>query len=113
MFITKKPESVGWPVTINVPQDGGTTKPVLFTGTFDVISSKEFNAFYEPGGKNDMGVALRVLKGWDKRLVDEANKPVEFSEKIRESFLETPFQLIAVVNAYIELSQGRAAAVKN
>lgn len=112
MFKIEKPKEITWPVTVNVPRDGGNTTKAVFTGKFKILPSSEFNAIYQNGG-NDDDLIRNVLVGWGDDLCDVEGNPMEFSSEFRDQVIAIPYVRNAIAAAYLELSQGKKAATKN
>ena len=119
MFKIEKTKKISWPVTINVPQDGGGTKEQQFTGQFELISQKEYDDFYkdakggEPAGEKDIGLARRVLTGWGDDVLDEDGNPLEFNAENKEKLIEIPYVRNGIVRSFIWCMHGNKAAEKN
>lgn len=115
MFKLTPIKSINWPVTVSVPQDGGTTKKYKFTVQFDLISHQEYKDFFkdakdgEPGGEGDIGIARRVVTGWQNDLCDESGNPLEYNEENKERLINTSYARGAIITSYIDCSQGKAA----
>lgn len=108
----EKPAVLKWPVTINIPRDGGRIKAVTRTVHYELIPQAEFSAIYKDGG-NDEDLLRKVVVGWGTDMVDANNDPVPFSEDELDSMIDTSYVRIAFVNGYLECSSGKAAARKN
>lgn len=108
MFKLAKPSKIKWPVTVNVPQDGGKTKKYVFTVEFDVIDQDEFDAIYTNGGK-DADLILKVVKGWGSDVCAESGDPLEFGAENLGKMIAIPYVRAGIVQAYIECSHGKAA----
>lgn len=120
MFKLTDIKSVKWPVTVNVPQDGGTVKKYEFTAQFELIGQKEYDDFYkpakgeEPAGEKDVGLTRRVLTGWGNDVCDEDGNPIEFNAENLERMISKPYARVAIVNAYFDCAYGnKSAAAKN
>lgn len=112
MFKLEKPSEINWPVTVNIPRDGGNTTKAIFTGKFRLITTGEFNAIYNNGG-NDEDLIRNVFTGWGSDLCDESGAPMEFNETNLNMAIAMPYVRNGIVAAYLELSQGKKAAAKN
>ena len=112
MFKVEAPKEITWPVTVSTPRDGGNVVRATFTGKFKILSNAEFNAIYLKGG-SDEDLARAVLVGWEGNLCDESGASMEFNEENLCKLVAIPFRRIAVVDAYLELSQGKKPAIKN
>jgi hypothetical protein len=112
MFKLEKPKEISWPVTVNVPRDGGKVVKATFTGKFKMISSAEFNAIIANGG-NDQDIGKAVVAGWGADFCDESENPLEFNDENLEMVLSIPYVRSGFIDAYLELSQGKEAKRKN
>lgn len=112
MFKIETPKVLSWPVTVNIPRDGGNTTQAIFNGKFRMISTGEFNAIYNNGG-NDEDLIRNVFVGWGSDLCDESGNPMEFNEANLNLAIAMPYVRNGIVTAYLELSQGKKAAAKN
>ncbi|MDE2388924.1 MAG: hypothetical protein KGN35_07580 [Betaproteobacteria bacterium] len=112
MFKIEKPKEISWPVTVSAPRDGGSTAKSTFTGKFKVMPSTEFNAIYNNGG-TDEDLIRNVLTGWNDDLCDESGNPLEFNEENLSMIVSVPYVRAGIIAAYLELSSGKKAAVKN
>ncbi len=112
MFKIENPKEISWPVTVNVPRDGGNTTKSVFTGKFSVITSAEFAAIYANGG-NDEDLIHNVFKGWGDDICDEFGSPLEFTEDNLNMVIAKPYVRNGIVAAYLEISQGKKATAKN
>ena len=79
MFKLEQPKSVKWPVTVNIPQDGGTIKKKIFNAEFTLLDQDEFNAIYKDAGGNDEDLIRRTLVGWSD-VGDPDGNPIDFQE---------------------------------
>lgn len=109
MFKLAKQSKIKWPVTVNVPQDGGTTKKHQFNADFELISQEEYDAFYAENGERDIGLARRVLTGWDG-VADAEGNPIDFNGDTKEMMVRIPYVRTGIVTAFIECLYGKAAA---
>ncbi|SFK92021.1 hypothetical protein SAMN05216302_102112 [Nitrosomonas aestuarii] len=108
MFKVSKPQSVKWPVEVNTPRDGGGTTKGTFNVQFRILDDDEFSGIYDRGGK-DKDLLADVCVGWDQKLCDENGEPIPFSEEQLEALVKIPYIRTAMVSAYLDCSNGRAA----
>ena len=106
-FIRKKVASVRWPVTVEIPSDGGKFEKQLFNVTFKLLGRSEFTKLADKG---DVELLEAVLEGWDE-IVDEDGTAVLFTAANRKGFLDDPYFCRGVIKAYLESLDG--AQVKN
>jgi len=110
MFKIEKSKTVKWPVTVNIPRDGGRTTKATFNAEFKLLEQDELDAVMESGGDRDVGAA--VLTGWDG-VADENGTTTPFSEEARADLLKIPYVRTAIIGAYFQCASGREAARKN
>lgn len=112
MFKIEPQKTVQWPVTVNIPQDGGRIKKNTFTAEFELLPQNEFNAIYREDGGNDEDLLRRALVGWVD-VGDADGNPIDFNEDARELMIRIPYVRNALVTAYLECTLGKEAARKN
>jgi len=112
MFKIEQPKSVKWPVTVNIPQDGGRTHKTIFNAEFELLAQDDFAAIYREDGGNDEDLLRRVLIGWSE-VGDPDGNPINFHNDTRELLIRIPYVRAALVSAYLECSLGKAALRKN
>lgn len=108
MFKLEEQKEVKWPVTVNIPRDGGRTTKAEFTAQFQLLSQDEFKEVYEQEGASDEDLLRRVLTGWDK-VCDANDESIEYNSDTREVMIRIPYVRAAMVAAYLECSHGKAA----
>lgn len=113
MYKIEKQNEISWPVTVNIPRDGGNTVKATFTGKFRILSGAEFNGIFAKEGGNDEDLCRAMFVGWGDDLCDESGAPLVFTEEERNKFISVPYQRMGVVEAYMQLSHGKKAAAKN
>ncbi|SFJ04226.1 hypothetical protein [Nitrosomonas sp. Nm34] len=109
--IEDQPKLVEWPVSVNVPQDGGKIKKNTFTAEFELITQEELDAIYKDGG-TDVDLLRQVLFNCTG-VCDAEGKPIDFNDDLRDKLINIPYVRSALVAAYVECSHGKAAARKN
>lgn len=93
--ITQNPDTLKWPVVVEVPQDGGKTRKWEFTGTFKRLNADEKEAldkdiedqtdWVERYVKKTMG----IMVGWED-VCDEDGNPLPYSrESLRAAVRST------------------------
>lgn len=112
MFKLEKMKSILWPVTVNEPRDGGTFAKSCFNLKFELLPGGEFNAIYKSGG-NDEDLLRRSVIGFGLDLIDESGAPISFTQENLELLISKPYVRNAMIEAYLELSQGKKAEAKN
>ncbi|WP_418646559.1 hypothetical protein ACNQFN_11525 [Thauera butanivorans] len=89
-FVLVSNPTVQWPVTVQVPTNGGTFAPHRFTGTFRVMAESDYLALFPQRSEADAAkrefadvlaenaeALPRVLVGWDVKGPDGAPVGIE------------------------------------
>lgn len=98
-----RPFEADWPVSVNVPQDGGEVKAVTFMARFRLIKDKELKAVIEAEGFTLQDLPRAFFVGFGKGVTQE------FSPELREEMIATPWVRLGLQDAYQKFSQGIAA----
>lgn len=98
-------EPIQWPVTVHVPQHGGKTAKHKFTALFAYLPADDIAPASEAGDEAFLG---RVLLGW-QGVQDEEGNPLPFSDEARDRLVRIPYVRRALILAWHEFIQGRAA----
>jgi len=106
-FVLKKVSSYKWPVSVDVPVDGGKFKKETFTAVFKKMSRSTFNDLIEQG---EEALVSEIVEGWEG-IKDEDGDAVPYSDEACQQLLDDPYVLRAIINAYSESLSG--APVKN
>lgn len=85
-------------VEVFVPVDGGHDKQT-FRATFNVLPSDKERTFDLQTAEGSDAFLRAIVRGMDE-LVDQANKPVPYSEGLRDQLLQLPFVRQALVRTY-------------
>jgi len=107
MFKLTLNKEILWPVTINLPIDGGKTETVSCEAKFKILPQDEFNKL---ANKGDAQILKVACIGWDG-VADESDKPLEFTPENVTSLLQIPYVRQGFLQAYLDASSG--IAVKN
>jgi hypothetical protein len=107
-FVLKQSETFSWPVTFDLPVDGGLHE----TQTFDVHYKRmpqkwirEIAKKIEADKVTDTEVAKEIVAGWTG-ITDEAGKEIPFSQKALEQILDIPTLSGSVVLAFFKATSG-------
>lgn len=112
MFKIVEDRTVRWPVTIPVPQDGGSVQKCRMTAHFRMLDDKRFADFTggDRSGEGDAGILREVLVGWDEGDVrDEADQAQPFSEEWRDRLIGVSYARMALIKGYLEAHGGHEA----
>ena len=107
-FVLKKTNSYKWPVTVDVPVDGGKHDRVTFDVEFkDLTQSRllEIAELSSEGSLTDVEVAREVMVGW-AGIQDEDGKDLPYSITKRDELLEVPMVATAIASAYLKSKRG-------
>jgi hypothetical protein len=112
-FVLKQSDTYSWPVTFDVPVDGGRHERQTFDGEFKRLPQSKIGPMVaELGRLEDLGeldriteIAADVLVGWSG-VSDDNGKEIPFSQKALEQLLEVPFLAVAVLKAYMDSIKG-------
>lgn len=98
MFVVAKESQFTHAVTVEVPIDGGHRKET-FKARFRVLDSAKIDGFdldSEEGSTELLKAAIVTLD----ELVDENNKPVPYSDELRDQLIVVPFVRAALAKTY-------------
>lgn len=102
-FVLKQSETYIWPVTVEIPIDGGRFDRQTFDAEFKRLPQTRNNAIIQAAREEattDLEVANEVLVGW-KGINDDAGDEVPFSETAKQQLLDVPGVCAAIVEGYI------------
>jgi hypothetical protein len=110
MFVLEaNPETISWPVKVDVGQSGGTYKRMTFDAEFRVIGNDELQELFDVGEgetKTDLEWVSRVMVGWSG-INDAKGDEIPFSKKNLKVLVDKPGISKAIADALIE-SRGKA-----
>jgi len=112
-FVLKQSDTYVWPVTFDVPVDGGRHERQTFDGEFKRLPQSKIGPMVAELQKlEDLGdlerfteIAADLLVGWSG-INDDNGKEVPFSQKALEQLLEVPFLAVSVLKAYMDSIKG-------
>lgn len=109
MFKIAAKTTVTWPVTVNIPQDGGGTTKATMSVQFEKLSTSRMEEL-----TNEREDLLKhAVVGWNEGAVqDEQGQPLAYSDEAKARLLEIPYVRTALFEALAQINQGRAAAKK-
>lgn len=105
MFKLKKNRQVWWPVTINVPADGGRIIPCETQVQFNLLEQHEFDEYAE---QSDEAALEAIMANW-KGFADEQGEPLPFNRETLLAVLAHQYVRIAIFTAYNQACIGAAA----
>lgn len=101
-FVRKKEATYVWPVTVEVPVDGGRFDKQTFDATFKRLGRSEFTKLADMG---DIQLLEKVVIGWDG-IEDEDGKPIKFTLPELRDFADDAYWCRGVIKAYLESLEG-------
>ena len=107
-FVLKQTDTYTWPVTVEIPVDGGRFDKQTFDAEFKRLSQDRNNTILEDarvGNTSDVDVCAEILVGWSG-VNDGDGKEVPFSEATKAMLMDVPQVAAAVVTAYFTSLQG-------
>lgn len=119
-FVLKQSSSYSWPVSFDVPVDGGRHEKQTFDAELKRLPQSRIVEIQESVQKrlvaiqrdeetddmiNDQEIASEILIGWSG-VNDEESNPIPFSEKSKAELLDVPTVTAAIVTAYFNSLQG-------
>jgi hypothetical protein len=112
-FVLKQSDTYVWPVTFDIPVDGGRHERQTFDGEFKRLPQSQIGPMVAELTKlEDLGdldriteIARELLVGWSGVTSDDG-KEVPYSQKALDQLLEVPFLAVAVLKAYMDSIKG-------
>jgi hypothetical protein len=112
-FVLKQSDTYIWPITFDVPVDGGRHERQTFDGEFKRLSQSKIAPMVAELQKlEDLGdldriteIAGELLVGWSGVTGDDS-KEIPFSQKALDQLLEVPFLAVAVLKSYMDSIKG-------
>jgi glyoxylate carboligase len=107
-FVLKQSDTFSWPVTFDLPVDGGLHETQTFDVQFKRMPQKwirEIAKKIDAEKVTDTEVAREILAGW-AGIIDDTGKDIPFSQKTLEQILDIPTLSGAVVLAYFKATAG-------
>jgi hypothetical protein len=112
-FVLKQSDGFIWPVSIELPVDGGLYEAQTFDVKFKRMSQKwirDIAKKIESEEAADVDVAREVVIGWSG-ITDGAGKELPFSQKALEQLLDVPTMAGELVMLFFKATAG--AKTKN
>jgi hypothetical protein len=112
-FILKQSDGFTWPVSIDLPVDGGLYEAQTFDVKFKRMSRKWISDIakkIEADEAADVDVAREVIMDWSG-ITDGAGKDLPFSQKALEQLLDIPTMAGELVMLFFKATAG--AKTKN
>ena len=90
-----------WPVTVELPAEGGKTEQHTFDAKFKLIPQSKIDGYMTGDDTSDAKIADDILVGWDG-ITDESGDPVPFTASTKAAILDVPNVRTAIVKAWGE-----------
>lgn len=107
-FVLKQSDSYSWPVTFELPVDGGRREKQTFDAQFKRMPQKwirDIAKKIDADKVTDLDVAGEVVVGWSG-VTDDDGKDIPFSQKALDQLLDVPTLASAIVVAYFSSVTG-------
>lgn len=114
MFKITGKTSYKWPVTVQIPNDGGRFVKATFTAEFAFLDQDKISEVLENArtGRDNADICMAALVGWSD-LADEGDGVFEYSDDNKSRLLNIPYARNAVLSAFTESITGDGARRKN
>jgi hypothetical protein len=112
-FVLKQSDTYSWPVSFDIPVDGGRHERQTFDGEFKRLPQSRVAPMVAELDRLDAAgdldrlteMAGEVLVGWSG-ITDDTGKDVPFSQKALEQLLEVPMLAVAILRSYFDSLKG-------
>jgi hypothetical protein len=107
-FVLKQDDRFTWPISFDVPVDGGRHQRQTFDGEFVRVSQsrlRELAELLQGEAATDADIAREVLVGWSG-ITDDEGEEVPFSKAALDRLLDVPMLATAIVTTYFKSLQG-------
>ena len=113
-FVLNQSQSYSWPVSINLPADGGKREKSSFDALFKRLPQSRINEIQQlvqqrikaaergdelDNGVTDQSIAAEILVGW-AGILDADGDDVPYSEAVKAQLLYVPMMAGALIEAY-------------
>ncbi len=116
MFIIKQSDTFFWPVTVELPVDGGKFQKHTFEAEFKRVTAEKLKDIQKQLVDLDEAALVPIFKsimvGW-KGVQDQHGEAVVFCDTVFEQLLEFPQVQNGLMAAFIDANTGQAARRKN
>lgn len=108
MFKLAQQNEVLWPVTVQVPQDGGTTKAVEISVRYRLLTKTDARDMKAMDDAASEQALLSHITGWEG-VADMAGNPVPFTPDNLAALVEHDYVARAIVLGLYQASKGAPA----
>lgn len=113
-FVLNQSQSYSWPVSIQLPADGGKREKSSFDALFKRLPQSRINEIQQlaqqrikaaergeelDNGVTDQTIAAEILVGW-AGILDADGDDVPYSEAVKAQLLDVPMMAGALIEAY-------------
>ena len=113
-FVLNQSQSYSWPVSIQLPADGGKREKSSFDALFKRLPQSRINEIQQlvqqriksaergdelDNGVTDQSIAAEILVGW-AGILDADGDDVPYSEAVKAQLLDVPMMAGALIEAY-------------
>ena len=113
-FVLNQSQSYSWPVSIQLPADGGKREKSSFDALFKRLPQSRINEIQQlvqqrikaaergeelDNGVTDQTIAAEILVGW-AGILDADGDDVPYSEVVKAQLLDVPMMAGALIEAY-------------
>lgn len=113
-FVLNQSQSYSWPVSIQLPADGGKREKSSFDALFKRLPQSRINEIQQlvqqrikaaergeelDNGVTDQTIAAEILVGWSG-ILDADGDDVPYSEAVKAQLLDVPMMAGALIEAY-------------
>lgn len=105
MFKIEKKSTFKWPVTVNVPKDGGGFSSFEFSAEFKLFDQSKMDLLLERFRNDDQDIIKEMLVGWTG-VQDSDGKELVFSVENRDTLTDIPYVRSALLKGYFEAASG-------
>lgn len=113
-FVLNQSQSYSWPVSIQLPADGGKREKSSFDALFKRLPQSRINEIQQlvqqrmkaaergdelDNGVTDQSIAAEILVGWSG-ILDADGDDVPYSEAVKAQLLDVPMMAGALIEAY-------------
>ena len=112
-FVLKQSDTYSWPVSFDIPADGGRHEKQTFDGEFKRMPQSRVGPMVaELQQIEDLAdleriteIAKEVLIGWSG-IIDDDGKEIPYSEKALAQLLEVPLLAVSIIKSYMDSIKG-------
>ncbi len=98
-LVKKSNKVIKWPVTVRIPQDGGSFEEETYTAHFNYLGYEEVAEISQKGDKE---LSLKTVIGWDD-MNDMEGNPLSFSKKELQNWCDDIHFVRATAKAYVAM----------